>query len=48
VFGAPRSRAGDAIVFRAEQDLAVAVSACPALICNGGGTSTKPLAFQLC
>jgi uncharacterized protein YcgI (DUF1989 family) len=47
IFGAPRSRAGDAIVFRAEQDLAVAVSACPALTCNGGGTATKPLAFQL-
>ena len=33
----PRSRAGDSIVFRAERDLIVAVSACPAHVANGGG-----------
>jgi len=46
----PRSRAGDGIVFRAEQDLAIALSACPAILCNGGSkggpTTTRPLAFQ--
>jgi uncharacterized protein YcgI (DUF1989 family) len=33
----PRSRAGDAIALRAERDLPVAVSACSASNCNGGG-----------
>jgi uncharacterized protein YcgI (DUF1989 family) len=33
----PRSRAGDAIALRAERDLLVAVSACSASNCNGGG-----------
>jgi uncharacterized protein YcgI (DUF1989 family) len=33
----PRSRAGDAIALRAERDLLVAVSACSAGNCNGGG-----------
>jgi uncharacterized protein YcgI (DUF1989 family) len=39
----PGSRSGDSIVFRAERDLIVAVSACPAPVANGGG-GTKPLA----
>jgi uncharacterized protein len=33
----PRSRPGDSIVFRAERDVIVAVSACPAGVANGGG-----------
>lgn len=32
----PRSRPGAAVVLRAEMDLAVALSACPASSCNGG------------
>jgi uncharacterized protein len=43
---APRSRAGDSMVLRAEMDLAIALSACPAAICNGGG-ATKPLAYEV-
>jgi uncharacterized protein YcgI (DUF1989 family) len=39
----PRSRAGDSIVFRAERDVIVAVSACPARVANGGG-GDRPLA----
>lgn len=46
VFHAPRSRAGDGIVFRAEQDVAIAVSACPSFNCNGGPKVTRPLAFE--
>jgi uncharacterized protein len=46
VFAPPRSRAGDAMVLRAEMDLAIALSACPASTCNGGG-SPKPLAFEI-
>jgi uncharacterized protein len=42
----PRSKAGDAIVVRAEMDLAVAVSACPASTCNGGAPP-RPLACEL-
>ena len=42
---APKSRAGDSMVLRAELDLAIALSACPAPSCNGGG-STKPLAYE--
>lgn len=45
-FGPPRSRAGDGIVVRAEIDLAIALSACPALGCNGGGPA-RPLAYEL-
>ncbi|HXG97509.1 MAG: urea carboxylase-associated family protein [Deltaproteobacteria bacterium] len=45
VISPPRSKAGDAIVLRAEMDLAVGLSACPSLGCNGG--STKPLAFEI-
>lgn len=39
----PRSGTGDSIVFRAERDVVVAVSACPASVANGGG-GTRPLA----
>ena len=42
----PRSRAGDSMVVRAEMDLAIALSACPASTCNGGGPP-KPLAFEV-
>lgn len=42
----PRSKAGDSIVVRAEMDLAIAVSACPAATCNGGSTP-RPLACEL-
>jgi uncharacterized protein YcgI (DUF1989 family) len=41
----PTSRAGDAIVLRAEMDLAIALSACPASGCNGG--PPRPLAFEI-
>ena len=42
----PLSRAGDAIVFRAEMDLVVALSSCPASTCNGGAPP-RPLAFEV-
>jgi uncharacterized protein YcgI (DUF1989 family) len=42
----PRSKPGDSFVVRAEMDLAVAVSACPASTCNGGAPP-RPLAYQL-
>ena len=45
-FAPPRSQAGDSIVLRAEMDLAIALSACPASTCNGG-TPPKPLAFEV-
>jgi len=44
-FAPPRSRAGDSFVVRAEMDLAIAVSCCPASICNGGAPP-RPLAFE--
>lgn len=46
VFSAPKSRAGAGIVFRAEMDLAVAVTSCPASTCNGGAPP-RPLAFEI-
>jgi uncharacterized protein YcgI (DUF1989 family) len=46
VVAPPRSRAGDSIVLRAEMDLAIALSSCPASTCNGG-EPTKPLAFEI-
>jgi uncharacterized protein YcgI (DUF1989 family) len=46
VFSAPKSRPGEGIVFRAEMDLVVAVSSCPASACNGGAPP-RPLAFEL-
>lgn len=42
----PRSRAGDAMVLRAEMDLAVALTACPAPTCNGGAPP-RPLAYEV-
>lgn len=45
-FGPPRSRAGGSITLRAEMDLAIALSACPAATCNGGAPA-RPLAFEL-
>lgn len=42
----PKSRAGDSMILRAEMDLAIALSACPASTCNGGG-ATGPLAFEV-
>ena len=46
VFAPPRSRPGDSFVVRAEIDLAVAVSSCPASMCNGGAPP-RPLAFEI-
>ena len=46
VFAPPRSRAGDALIVRAEMDLAIAVSACPASSCNGGALP-RPLALEI-
>jgi len=43
---APRSRAGDSMVLRAEMDLALALSACPTSTCNGGAPP-RPLAFEV-
>lgn len=45
VIEAPRSKPGDAIAFRAEMDLAIGLSACPASGCNGG--RTQPLAYEV-
>lgn len=45
IISPPRSRAGDSMILRAEMDLAIALSACPASGCNGGG-DTGPLAFE--
>lgn len=45
-FGPPRSRAGDALVLRAETDLVIALSACPAGTCNGGAPP-RPLAYEI-
>ena len=41
----PRTQAGDSIVLRAEMDLVVALSACPASLCNGG--NAKPLGYEI-
>jgi uncharacterized protein YcgI (DUF1989 family) len=45
-FAPPLSRAGDSFVVRAEMDLAVALSACPASTCNGAA-APRPLAFEI-
>lgn len=42
----PTCRAGDYLVLRAETDLAVAITACPASTCNGG-SPPRPLAFEV-
>jgi len=46
IIAPPKSRAGDSMILRAEMDLAIALSACPASGCNGGG-ATGPLAFEV-
>jgi uncharacterized protein YcgI (DUF1989 family) len=45
-FTAPRSRAGDSMLVRAEMDLAIAVTACPASMCNAGAPP-RPLAVEI-
>lgn len=45
-FAPPRSRAGDSMTLRAEMDLAVALTACPASTCNGDAPP-RPLAFEI-
>jgi len=45
VLGPPRSRPGDAILLRAEMDLAVGITACPALTCNGG--TVGPIEYEI-
>jgi uncharacterized protein YcgI (DUF1989 family) len=45
VIAPPRSRPGDAIQLRAEMDLAIGLSACSALLCNGG--TAKPSAYEV-
>lgn len=45
-FAPPKGRAGDSMTVRAEMDLAIALSACPASICNGGAPP-RPLAFEI-
>lgn len=46
VFSAPNSRAGEGITLRAEMDLVIAVTSCPASTCNGGAPP-RPLAFEI-
>jgi uncharacterized protein len=46
VFAPPQSRPGDSFTVRAEMDLAIALSACPASTCNGGA-APRPLAFEI-
>jgi len=45
-FEPPRSRAGDSVLVRAEMDLVIALSACPASTCNGGA-APRPLAYEV-
>jgi hypothetical protein len=45
-FEPPRSRAGDALTMRAEMDLVVALTSCPASTCNGGARP-KPLVYEI-
>ena len=42
----PRTRAGAAITLRAEMDLLIALSSCPASTCNAGAP-IKPLGFEV-
>jgi len=46
VIAPPRSRAGDSLIVRAEMDLAIALSSCPASSCNGGAPP-RPLALEV-
>ena len=41
----PKCRKGDSMLLRAEMDLAIAVSACPAGTCNDG--PPRSLAFEV-
>jgi uncharacterized protein len=41
-----RNSAGASLTLRAEMDLLIAISSCPAATCNGGG-APKPLAYQV-
>jgi uncharacterized protein len=41
----PRSRAGSSMVLRAEMDLAIALSSCPAAVCNGNAPP-RPLGYE--
>jgi uncharacterized protein len=43
----PRTRAGAAITLRAEMDLLIALSSCPASTCNAGAP-IRPLGFEVC
>jgi uncharacterized protein len=45
-FEPPRSKAGDSLTLRAEMDLLIAVTSCPAGNCNGGA-KPKPLAVEV-
>ncbi len=45
-FLAPRGRAGDSMIVRAEMDLVIAISACPASVCNDGAPP-RPLGFEV-
>lgn len=45
-FAPPSSRPGDSMLLRAEMDLAVAITACPASTCNGGAPP-RPLAYEV-
>jgi uncharacterized protein len=43
---APRTRVGASITLRAEMDLLIAITSCPAPTCNAGAL-TKPLGFEI-
>ena len=45
-FRPPPSGPGSAVTFRAEMDLAVGLTSCPASMCNGG-QPPRPLAFEV-
>jgi hypothetical protein len=45
-FAPPKSRAGDSLTLRAEMDLVVALTACPAGTCNGGAPP-RPVAYEI-
>jgi uncharacterized protein YcgI (DUF1989 family) len=45
-FAPPHSRPGDALTVRAERDLAIALTACPAGACNGG-KPPGPLEYEI-
>jgi uncharacterized protein len=45
-FAPPLSLAGEFVMFRAEMDLAIALSSCPASTCNGGAPP-RALAYEI-